>query len=118
MPGTIHQSHGQEACAVGMIYDLRNDDFILTTPVSYTHLDVYKRQVKDDSLYLIPAFSGLGAPYWDSHASAAIVGMTRTTGTTNKFKKTEYGGINTLCFCPVLPCRNCGGKVHHTASGF
>lgn len=36
--------------------------------------------VKDDSLYLIPAFSGLGAPYWDSHASAAIVGMTRTTG--------------------------------------
>lgn len=36
--------------------------------------------VKDDSLYLIPAFSGLGAPYWDSHATAAIVGMTRTTG--------------------------------------
>lgn len=36
--------------------------------------------LKEDSLYLIPAFSGLGAPYWDSHASAAIVGMTRTTG--------------------------------------
>ena len=34
----------------------------------------------DDNLYLIPAFSGLGAPYWDSHAAAAIVGMTRTTG--------------------------------------
>ncbi len=31
-------------------------------------------------MYLIPAFSGLGAPYWDSHAAAAIVGMTRTTG--------------------------------------
>lgn len=36
--------------------------------------------VQDDSLYLIPAFSGLGAPYWDSRATAAIVGMTRTTG--------------------------------------
>ena len=36
--------------------------------------------VSDDCLYLIPAFSGLGAPYWDSHAKAAIVGMTRTTG--------------------------------------
>lgn len=36
--------------------------------------------VQDDFLYLIPAFSGLGAPYWDSHATAAIVGMTRTTG--------------------------------------
>lgn len=36
--------------------------------------------VQDDSVYLIPAFSGLGAPYWDSHVKAAIVGMTRTTG--------------------------------------
>ena len=35
---------------------------------------------KDDSLYLIPAFTGLGAPYWDSNARAAIVGMDRTTG--------------------------------------
>lgn len=36
--------------------------------------------VRDDCLYLIPAFSGLGAPYWDSRATASIVGMTRTTG--------------------------------------
>ena len=36
--------------------------------------------MQDDSVYLIPAFSGLGAPYWDSHAKAALVGMTRTTG--------------------------------------
>lgn len=33
-----------------------------------------------DSCYLVPAFSGLGAPYWDSNARAAIVGMSRTTG--------------------------------------
>ena len=33
-----------------------------------------------DKTYLVPAFSGLGAPYWNSKASAAIVGMTRTTG--------------------------------------
>lgn len=39
-----------------------------------------KEAVQNDSLYLIPAFSGLGAPYWDSRATAAIVGMTRTTG--------------------------------------
>lgn len=36
--------------------------------------------IHDNSLYLVPAFSGLGTPYWDSHATAAIVGMTRTTG--------------------------------------
>lgn len=35
---------------------------------------------KDDSLYLVPAFTGLGAPYWDSHAKASILGMDRTTG--------------------------------------
>lgn len=31
MPGTIHQSHGQEACAVGMLYDLGRDDYMTTT---------------------------------------------------------------------------------------
>lgn len=33
-----------------------------------------------DQCYLVPAFSGLGAPYWRSNVSAAIVGMKRTTG--------------------------------------
>ena len=33
-------------------------------------------QVKDDqTVYLVPAFSGLGAPYWRDSARAAIVGM-------------------------------------------
>lgn len=31
MPGTIHQSHGQEACAVGMLHDLRCDDYMTST---------------------------------------------------------------------------------------
>ena len=33
-----------------------------------------------DRCCLVPAFSGLGTPYWDSNARAAIVGMSRTTG--------------------------------------
>ena len=33
----------------------------------------------EDTTYLVPAFSGLGAPYWDSRAKAVISGMTRTT---------------------------------------
>lgn len=33
-----------------------------------------------DKTCLVPAFSGLGAPYWDSQATAVICGMTRTTG--------------------------------------
>ena len=31
MPGTIHQSHGQEACAVGMLHDLKKDDYMTST---------------------------------------------------------------------------------------
>lgn len=31
MPGTLHQSHGEEACAVGMLYDLRADDWMAST---------------------------------------------------------------------------------------
>jgi len=42
--------------------------------------DIAKEATQTDSLYLIPAFTGLGAPYWDSRATAALVGMTRTTG--------------------------------------
>jgi len=34
----------------------------------------------NDETYLVPAFTGLGAPYWDESARAAAVGMSRTTG--------------------------------------
>ena len=33
-------------------------------------------------VYLVPAFTGLGAPYWNSHARAQVTGITR--GTTKK----------------------------------
>ena len=33
-----------------------------------------------DTTYLVPAFSGLGMPHWNSEAKALICGMTRLTG--------------------------------------
>lgn len=33
-----------------------------------------------NGVYLIPAFTGLGAPYWQPDARGAIIGMTRDTG--------------------------------------
>lgn len=34
-----------------------------------------------DGVYIVPAFAGLGAPYWNQHARGTIVGITRgTTG--------------------------------------
>jgi len=34
----------------------------------------------DEEVYLVPAFVGLGAPYWDSKARGAIFGLTRNAG--------------------------------------
>jgi glycerol kinase len=31
-------------------------------------------------VYLVPAFVGLGAPYWDPYARGTIIGLTRSTG--------------------------------------
>ena len=34
----------------------------------------------DTQVYLVPAFTGLGAPYWDSECRGALFGLTRDTG--------------------------------------
>jgi glycerol kinase len=39
------------------------------------------RSIKDtQGVYLVPAFTGLGAPYWDPEARGAIFGLTRDSG--------------------------------------
>jgi glycerol kinase len=42
-----------------------------------------------DTCYLVPAFSGLGAPYWKSDAKACLCGMSRTTGKAEIVKAAE-----------------------------
>ena len=42
--------------------------------------ELAKRANPADHTYLVPAFSGLGAPYWRSDVSAAFISMSRTTG--------------------------------------
>jgi glycerol kinase len=34
----------------------------------------------DSEVYMVPAFTGLGAPHWDAHARGALIGLTRDTG--------------------------------------
>jgi len=39
------------------------------------------RELADnEGVYFVPAFSGLGAPYWDSSAQGLLIGLTRATG--------------------------------------
>jgi len=42
--------------------------------------EYFASKVKDtDGVYVVPAFAGLGAPYWDMYARGAIFGLTRGT---------------------------------------
>ncbi|MDY3016863.1 MAG: glycerol kinase [Blautia sp.] len=56
---------------------LKDDMKLISSPGETQNLA--QEASRDDTTYLVPAFSGLGAPYWDSRATAAVVGMTRTT---------------------------------------
>jgi len=48
----------------------------------------------DHGVYLIPAFTGLGAPYWDPDARGAIFGLTRDTG----IKEIITAGLQSVCY--------------------
>ena len=39
-----------------------------------------KQSDPNESVYFVPAFTGLGAPYWDADCRGAIFGLTRNTG--------------------------------------
>ena len=46
---------------------------------------MYKRQLADKAdagqdVILVPAFTGLGAPYWDADCRGAVYGLTRNSG--------------------------------------
>lgn len=57
---------------------LRDEMKMITTA---EEVEVYAREVEDTGgLVLVPAFVGLGAPYWDPEARGVAVGITRGTG--------------------------------------
>ncbi|NUU98568.1 hypothetical protein XO12_00005 [Marinitoga sp. 1154] len=45
----------------------------------YTDLEKYSRNIENGGVYIVPALSGLGTPYWDSDARGLIIGLTRAT---------------------------------------
>lgn len=52
-------------------------------------------RVGDQSgVYLVPAFTGLGAPYWDPLARGAILGLTRDTG----IAEIVTAGLQSVCY--------------------
>ena len=53
------------------------------------------KQTRDGhSVYLVPAFTGLGAPHWDPKARGAIFGLTRDTG----IAEIVAAGLQAVCY--------------------
>ncbi len=48
----------------------------------------------DQQVYLVPAFVGLGAPYWDAKARGAMFGLTRNTGP----REFARAALEAVCF--------------------
>jgi glycerol kinase len=48
----------------------------------------------DLSVYLVPAFTGLGAPYWDANARGALFGLTRDSG----IKEIVTAALLSVCY--------------------
>lgn len=63
----------------GAVITWLKDDLKLITSAGETEELAVNANPKDRT-YLVPAFTGLGAPYWDEKATASISGITRTTG--------------------------------------
>jgi glycerol kinase len=76
----------------GAVYGLEGSVFVAGAAVQWlrdalgiiddaAETDAIARQLDDnDGVYLVPAFSGLGAPYWDMEARGTLVGLSRGTG--------------------------------------
>ena len=63
----------------GAVVQWLRDELHLITESADT--EYFARKVRDNGgVYVVPAFTGLGAPYWDMYARGANFGLTRGTG--------------------------------------
>ncbi|MCI8303088.1 MAG: glycerol kinase GlpK [Lawsonibacter sp.] len=63
----------------GAVVQWLRDELGLISDSSDT--EYFAEKVKDTAgVYVVPAFTGLGAPYWDMNARGAVLGLTRGAG--------------------------------------
>ena len=75
---TCYALEGSVFNAGSSIQWLRDELGIISTA---HECDILAESVEDaGGVYLVSAFTGLGAPWWDPYARGAVVGMTRGTG--------------------------------------
>lgn len=76
--GTEYALEGSVFMAGALIQWLRDELGLIGSAAESEEL---ARSVPDTGgVYIVPAFTGLGAPYWDAGARGAVYGLTRGTG--------------------------------------
>jgi glycerol kinase len=98
---------------------LRDNLKIITQPAD---TEALARKLDDnDGVYIVPAFTGLGAPHWDSKAKGVIVGLTRGAGIEHLARAVLeaacyqtydlYEAMTNDCGIPLLELRVDGGMT-------
>lgn len=79
MNGKVHYVLEGNINYTGAVITWLEKDLKLIASAGETE-ELAKKAAPEDHTYLVPAFTGLGAPYWDSGAEGILYGITRTTG--------------------------------------
>ncbi|MBV8802653.1 MAG: glycerol kinase GlpK [Gammaproteobacteria bacterium] len=79
--------------SAGVIVKWLRDNLRLIKTAGET--EAFARKVSDtEGVYLVPGFTGLGAPYWDPDARAAILGLTRNSSAEHIVR----AGLESVCY--------------------
>ncbi len=73
---------------------------VTTSPESE---ELARKSTSNDEVYVVPAFTGLGAPYWNSDARGSVFGLTR--GTTKEDLSKQLSNPLPIRFVmSLIPC--------------
>ncbi|CAN5688096.1 glycerol kinase GlpK [soil metagenome] len=66
----------------------------------------------NDGVYLVPAFTGLGAPHWEPRARGTMVGLTRGTGTAHMARAALEAMAYSTCDVAAAMQADAGTAMH------
>jgi glycerol kinase len=105
--GTAYALEGSVFTTGAAIQWLRDEMGLIGSAVETEK--VAARVQDTQGVYMVPAFAGLGAPYWDMDARGAIVGLTRGTGRDQIIRAT----LDSIAYQTrdVVDAMNCDGSA-------
>jgi glycerol kinase len=79
LDGTVTYGLEGSVFVAGSAIQWLRDELGIIESAAETEIIARATGVEHD-VHVVPAFAGLGAPYWDAHARAAVLGLTRGSG--------------------------------------